>query len=296
MNKYRRNLIGILCSIVILIGISSCFNNKPEQNPRTLPTSLNKLYPPVSGTEPVWLNHMKELAYPYEGIMIDVKENQLNLAIEHFNKMKALYQEVSHLVPEWTKLFPQEPIERLGKALKSGKIDEIQAAYDVLGRVCFDCHIENLPKVQHKYAWGQFHLLLVSDNLTNDIIKFSQYMKFMGMSLTAVSIDLEEGQVEQARKHFKDFNARFNNLESVCKNCHRKKDPETGISKVIKRKYFVDENIQTQVALLGQLIETDQPDIIKIKQVSDEIATDSCYKCHLVHVPATYSRYKWNEH
>jgi cytochrome c556 len=225
---------------------------------------------------------MMGLATSGNGIFVDLLENDFENAKANFEKFKAQYKEVSKLVPEWEKEFPMAPVNELGAALKTGDQGKVMGAAEKLGKVCRNCHEVNMPKVQQKYHWGNFSGIRVKDSLTNEEVDFTQLMQSLDMNFAGISVDVEQGQRENAQKQFQGFNAGFQMLKITCKNCH---GPE--------RKYYVDDNMQALVDKLGQALSETSIDPKVVGELSQGIGMESCFKCHLVHVPAAFAKSQW---
>lgn len=248
------------------------------------PSSLDNLFPPKANG-PVLLFKMIGLATPLTAIVVDLSEKDLEQAKAHFARFRTQYAEVSKLVPEWESAFPLEPVAELGTALDSGDQDKVMAALGRVGRVCHNCHVANMAKVQQKYHWGDFDSITVSDPMTQDAVSFEQLMHFLETSLVGIGVDLEQGQRENALKHFEALNERFQSLKKSCTTCHGPAE----------RKYFVDKSVQVLVSKLGAALKSTPPNAKLVRELSQGIGMESCFKCHLVHVPAALARARWQE-
>jgi len=240
----------------------------------TLPVSLDNFFPPKT-EQPVYLLRMLDMGVPFTAIMVDLFENDLENVQANFERFRTQYVEVSKLVPEWEQNFPLAPVVDLGAALKTGDQGKVMGAMEQMGKVCSDCHVRNMPRVQHKYHWGNFSSITVTDPLTKQEVSFQQLMLFVDASYTGIDVDTEQGQIENARQQLQSFRARFQTLEETCMNCH---DTE--------RHYFVDESVQGMVERLGEALNAPVVDPKLVGTLTQNIGMESCFKCHLVHVPA----------
>jgi hypothetical protein len=245
-----------------------------------LPSSLDAYFPPKA-KEPVYLFRMMGMATPMSGIIVDLMEQEPPNAIANFEKFKAQYLDVSKLVPEWTKKFPVGPVDDLGQALKTGKQDAVMAAFKQVDEVCTNCHLENMVRVQHKYHWGNFFAIKLKDPVTQEGVGGQEFMQYLDSSLTGITVDLAEGQMDNARKNLQAFKMRFMALKTVCEECH-------GTS---PRKYYVDESVQAMISGLEQTLSDPSPDSQKANSLVQGIGTESCFKCHLVHIPAAFAHF-----
>lgn len=133
------------------------------------------------------------------------------------------------------------PVEELGAALETGNRGKAMAAYGKVGMVCRSCHATTMVKVQQKYHWGDFSAIRVEDPLTDEEVGFTQLMRSLDANFPGISVDVEQGQVENAQQQFQGFNARFQGIKGTCFSCHDS-----------KRKYYVDEGVQALIEELGQ--------------------------------------------
>lgn len=285
----RFTLSILLGSVIILtIGLEATISQsqkmegaKPLASPP--PSSLDALYPPRA-EQPIYLFRMLGLDTHFSGIVVDVFENDPEHAKANFKTFKAQYVEVSKMVPEWEKGFPMGPVEELGVALETGNRKKVMAAHDKVGKVCHDCHKVTMPQVEQKYRWGDFNAIRVKDPLTNEEVDFTQLKKYLAVNFAGISVDIEQGQRENAQKQFQGFNARFQALRETCENCH---DTES--------KYYVDESVQVLLDKLGQVLRESSVDPKVVGTLTQGIGMESCLKCHLVHVPAAYAKFQWEK-
>jgi hypothetical protein len=245
------------------------------------PSSLDDLYPPRAEA-PIYLLKMFEISTPLAGVAIDMSEEDLENARANFERFKFQYEEISGLVPEWGNAYPIEPVEELGKALEDGEQEKVMAAVEKVDEVCRDCHIANMVRVQQKYHWGDFSGLILSDPVTKEDVNFNQLMWHLERPFVGVLVDVEQGQVENALKHFETLSQRFEALRESCYACH-----ET------EREYFVDERVQALMAEVGATLKTASPDPKRVGELLQGIGAESCFKCHLVHLPAAYANTRW---
>ncbi len=211
-----------------------------------------------------------------------MSEEDLENARANFERFKFQYEEISKLVPEWEEAFAIEPVEELGRALEDGEREKVMAAIEKVDKLCRDCHIVNMVRVQQKYHWGDFSGLILSDPVTKDDVKFNELMWRLERPLVGVLVDVEQGQVENARKHFETFGRRLEALKESCYACH-----ET------ERQHFVGERVQALMAKAGASLMTTSPNPDQIGELMQRIGAEACSKCHLVHLPAAYANIRW---
>lgn len=239
-----------------------------------VPQSLAALYPPAAAA-PVHLFAMLELQDAFSGIVVDVLEDDTKGARETFVLFRDRYQKAAGLVPEWRSAYPDAPVSALDAALASGKREETMGAIDTVGGVCHRCHVTTMVPVQQRYRWGNFAAQVVKDPLAGDTPPFGIFKLRLASVLTGVTHDLRQGQVEQARRQFEAFSARFDALRGSCVSCH-----------ATPRRSFVDRNVQQLVEDLRKALDAPAPTAEAAAELAARIGQASCSGCHLVHVPA----------
>lgn len=282
----RKWFIFFVCIFAILVGVlvSTSANDSKTEESHQLPSSLDALFPPKA-QEPIYLNRMFGLSTPFTGIIVDLLEGDIKNVQADFEMFKKQYEEVSNLVPEWKHDFPQEPVTNLGAALKSGDRGKIMEAYGKVGKVCHECHVEYMTKTYFKYHWKDFETIKVQDPLSKEEVTYSTFMQYISANLTGIGLDLQQGQKENALKQFQGFKARFGAMKEVCQECHDDKEKKT------ERKYYVDESVMTLIDKLGQALNAPTIDSKVLGNLMQEIGGESCFKCHLVHVPAALAKH-----
>lgn len=245
------------------------------------PQSLDEFYPPKTD-QPVYLFSMLDMEAPFNGIIVDLMEEDFINAGANYEKFKQKYISVSKLVPEWESDFPMKPVEDLGASLQTGDKGKIMASIEEVGKSCGGCHLQNMVKVQQKYHWKDFEGITVTDQVTKESISFSRLMQFLSMNFSGIGVNLEEGQVENAKKHFEQFKTRFTSLKASCTHCH-----------TTQRKYYVDESVKSYIDELGNALNESSINQQKIAELSMKIGEENCGKCHLVHLPAAMTKLGW---
>jgi hypothetical protein len=243
-----------------------------------LPASLDRYYPPAA-PKPEYLFRMAGMGNALTGIIVNLTESDLPNVKAQYDRFNAQYRELRTLVPEWRNRFPLKPVDELGAALRGGDQGKIMAAMKNVGQTCNSCHVETMVGVQQKYHWPDFRPVAVHDPLSGKGMEFAELMHALDMGLTGVGVNLEEGQRENAQKQYQGFRTRFAALKETCVQCH---DSE--------RRYFVDGDVQAMVDTLGSLLEAPAPDRKRVEGLAAGIGTESCFRCHLVHVPAAFSK------
>ena len=247
------------------------------------PAKLDSLYPPLAQA-PLYQIKMIELGTLYSGFVLRIFEGDRSGAKVLFDSFREQYEALSEIVPQWIDDFPSQPLDELAALIEEGEPGEITAYAEKLGNICHSCHISNLPKVQQKYHWDDFSIISLTDPLSNDATDYRKFKMSLEMSFTGMGMELQQGQIEKAIGHFENFNRGLEQLKESCGACHD-----------VERKYFVDAVIDELVSKLGTELQAESPDMQIIGQLSQQIVAENCLKCHLVHLPATYAKARWNE-
>jgi hypothetical protein len=279
--------------VIAAAGLMITYAQAPKQQapkpksvaaPHALPLSLDHYFPPIA-QEPVFLFRMMGMAKPLTGVIADLQENDLENARANYQRFKTQYVEVSKLVPEWKTLFPLAPINGLGTALQTAEPAKVMAAIEPVANVCSGCHQVNQPKAFFKYHWGDFHAIKTTDPLSKQEVDFAQLMLFLEVNFSGAQLDVEQAQIENTRKQFQGFRSRFQAVSETCMHCH---DTE--------RHYFIDKNIKEMIDKLDQAYQANPVDATQIDRLIQGIGTESCFKCHLVHVPASAAQLTLKPH
>ena len=277
---------GLAISFVLLLFVMAACNSnqgKLKEIAGPPPASLDQYFPPRAPA-PVYLLEMFALAGPFEGVAVDLQEQDIAGAKANYQAFKTQYDKVAGMVPEWKDRFPKEPIDALGKALDSGDPAKVGPAMGGVAEACGSCHQIYQVKVQQKYHWPDFDNVKVADPLSGDSVAFGDFMVGVAGAYSGIAVDLQEGQLDNARKNFQAFNARFKALAASCSTCHT--SPRT---------YYVDASVQAMVDQLGKAVAATPPDAQAVQQLSGAIGNESCLKCHLVHLPAQNAKDTWKK-
>lgn len=275
-------LVGFLLLVVFLAfamipnagagSLPAAASGAPARLP--LPESLNAFYPPAAD-RPAYLLKMVGLETSFSGIVVDLMEGDLDGARGSFEDFQRQYREVAEMVPEWKGEYPQGKVKELGAALASGDKGLAMEAFAAVGGICHRCHVAAMVPVQQKYHWGDFGAITVQDPLSGVATGFPQFKKFLAANLAGITVDLRQGQTDNARKQFEGFRARFEALRGSCQGCHEKES-----------RYFVDREMQDTVEELGEAFRSRTVVADAVMALAQKIGRESCSKCHLVHVPA----------
>jgi hypothetical protein len=213
--------------------------------------------------------------------MVDLATQDLESLASTFAAFEAAYSENAGLVPEWSDRFPMGPIESLGEALTTGDIDKVGPAFAAVGEVCDACHHDTMVAVTQRYDWADANAITTTDPVSGRKVAHAELMHMLDFSLTGISHDLAQGQVDSARKHYREFKGRFAVLAETCEDCHGVED----------RFYFTDAVAMARVEAIGAAIDATPPDTSAVRGAVMEVGFNTCHRCHLVHVPAAFTKF-----
>ncbi len=243
----------------------------------SLPGSLDTFYPP-SADRPVYLLGMLGLGNSFSGIVVDLTEGDLEGARGSFADFRKRYREVADMVPEWKVEYPEGPVRELGDALAVGNREAAMKAFGTVGAICHRCHVAAMVPVQQKYHWGDFGSATVRDPMNGATVAYPEFKQVLSANLAGITVDLRQGQAENARKQYEQFRARFDALGDSCSGCHEKES-----------RNFVDREMRSAVESLGEALRGGTVDADSVTALVQEIGRESCSKCHRVHLPAAHA-------
>jgi cytochrome c556 len=244
-----------------------------------VPASLDSLYPPQA-PQPQYLMHMVALGARMSGVAVDLATEDFENVASSFAAFEAAYRETAGLVPEWRERFPMGPVASLGEALASGDPALVGPAFAAVGGVCAACHHDTMVAVTQRFHWQDANAITTTDPVSGQKVAHAEFMHMLDFSLTGITHDLAQGQVDSARKHYQDFRRRFAVLAETCEDCH-------GIE---ERFYFTDAASAARVEAIGAALEAAVPDAAAVQGSVMEVGFNTCHRCHLVHVPAAFTK------
>ncbi|MCU0303046.1 MAG: cytochrome c [Thermoanaerobaculales bacterium] len=244
-----------------------------------LPASLDALYPPLA-EQPEYLVRMLGLNGHFVGIGIDLAQGEVEHATAGFQAFRNAYLELAGLVPEWRDRFPADPVDALGEALASGDPARVGAAFGAVGAVCAGCHHQSMTAVAHRYHWPDANAVTVVDPVSGSTVGHAEFMHQLDFSMTGITHDVAQGQPEAARAHYRDFRSRFEALAGTCEDCHGTEE----------RFYFTDQGSMARVEAIGAALAAEPPDPAAVGAAVMEVGVSTCHRCHLVHVPAAFTK------
>ncbi len=244
-----------------------------------LPATLDSLYPPQA-KQPEYLIRMVDLGVRLSGVAVDLATDDAGNVASSFSAFDTAYREMAGLVPEWQGLFPMGPVTDLGEALASGDPANVGPAFAAVDEVCASCHHEYMVAVTQRFGWQDANVISATDPVSHQQVGHAEFMHMLDFSLAGITHDLAQGQVESARRHYRDFRQRFAVLGEICEDCHG----------VEERFYFTDAASVARVEAIGAALDAVNPDPAAVQGAVMDVGFNTCHRCHLVHVPAAFAK------
>ena len=246
-----------------------------------LPASLDNYYPPQSSA-PIYMVDMFSMSTPLFGILADLQENDLAGAMANFDAFKSEYLRIRIMVKEWTEKFPLDVVDSLDLALSEGNPGKIGNAMSLVGNSCTSCHLISQIKAQQKYHWPDFDGLTIDDPVSGRMTSWHEFMMNISVAFSGISTNLQQGQLENAKKNFQTFSNQFSVMAESCNGCHN-----------TPRAYYTDENVRNMIKDLGNALAVSSPDQNVIQQMVTTIGNEGCVKCHYLHMPSSFTKINW---
>jgi len=245
------------------------------------PKSLDKLYPPQA-EEPILLAEMVKLAIFLISINQDALQGDWENAQVGFDNFKEQIIKLSGMIPEWKEHFRMDLVEELGRAVTQKKVSAIMEVSNkkVRSNICGECHDEHRVVIWYRYHWKDFGKITMDDPVSQKTLSFHDFMFELEGSFLGISADMQQGQLGNAQKTFKDFTARVETLKNACNECH---DPNEG-----EMKYYISADVMGIITYFGVEISKPSPATEKVDALFMGIGMEMCYECHQVHLPAGY--------
>lgn len=266
------SLIAVIAGSVILIQQTSVQGDEEAAQQdyivRKPPASMDAYYPPKA-EGPQYLFAMYAMDAPLVGFMTHLQGGNMAKAMEYFAAFKIEYAKMAKMVPEWSRHYwPEEPIDNLSAALKSGDPGKVRPAMGGLMQACIKCHDETMPAV-----WARYQ---------KSLDMFAEPMMELVGPFSAVMVYLTEGEFEKARGALKTFRGLMDELSESCGACH---DTE--------RAYYVSSDIQDMLKSVADTLEKEKPNVELAMGTMQKVGHESCYKCHKVHMPTSSMQKAW---
>ncbi|MCX9082253.1 MAG: hypothetical protein OIN83_08645 [Candidatus Methanoperedens sp.] len=270
----------LMTSVVIIVilgaGVWLLSNNNDKNEKEGLPSSIDKYY---QNQPPVYLINMFELGEAMMGIGVNLQQGDMANAKKSYDDFFKKFKDSSDMVPEWKKFYDQNTVEKIGASLDSGNVPEVFENIGKVGEACVQCHKEKMPQVWNKYNWNDFgELTLNTPNPEEPVLPFpAAKIKYLASGFDGIGVNIKNNNQKGAQESFGLFKTMFDNMNSTCSSCH-----------VSPRKYYVSEDIQAMIDTMGEKI--NYGNLSEAERLRMSIGMESCYKCHVLHMPAQFAR------
>lgn len=270
----------LVTSVVIIVvlgaGVWLLSNNKEKNENEVFPSSIDQYY---QSRPPVYLISMFELGAAMMGIGVNLQQGDIANAKKSYVDFSKKFKDSSDMVPEWKKFYDQSTVEKIGTSLDSG---DVPAVFDNIGKVgeaCVKCHKEKMPQVWNKYNWNDFgKLTLKTPNPDEPVLPFPlAKIKYLAPGYDGIGVNIKNNNQKGAQESFGLFKTMFDNMNSTCSSCH-----------VSPPKYYVSEDIRVMIDTMGEKINSGN--LSEAEGLRIGIGMESCYRCHVLHMPAQYAR------
>jgi hypothetical protein len=103
---------------------------------------------------------------------------------------------------------------------------------------------------------------------------------------TYLSEEKADGKFGKTIAALNNLQKRVEGLNEGCKECHGKED---------KRKYYTNSDILDLLSKAGDELNQTQPNIENVVKRLQGVGMESCYKCHVAHIPAATIQRTWRK-
>lgn len=245
------------------------------------PASLDNFYPPLADG-PLYMFRMMDLNNSFVAVINDAMTDDHENALAGLENFRKEYLEISNLVPEWKDYYPGEPLEKFSEAVRTGDPGQLMPMIEELGKVCHQCHISTMTAVAYKYHWGDFGSIAMDDPFRGGTMNYKALMQYLNAGLAGIGNELRQEQKQEALGQYQVFNAAFQIMKGTCRQCHQ-----------LEREYYVDQGVQTMIDRLGIVLNSTEINMDEVGDYLGAIGTESCFNCHLVHLPASLTTDGW---
>lgn len=254
------------------------------------PKSMDQYYP--DGKPSAWLAAMFAMEGPLGEVGVHLQDKDTTKAKAAFQKFKTEYSKVAKMVPEWSSYFAAKPLADLETALNGVDAAKIGAAMGTMGKVCGSCHTETQPAVWYRYGYKDIETIKITNPLTTKSEDWHAYMTSLAGTFGAVSTYMGDEAAAKAgftktKAAVASFKKVFLGLREGCKDCHGKTDT---------RKYYVSDDVVALITKVETELAKTTPDVAQIGKDLQAVGSQSCYRCHVLHIPAAAAKEEWAEH
>jgi len=233
-----------------------------------LPKSLNKFYngsvPEVPSSE--WVGEMFILAGALDGMIANMQAGDMTNANKSYNVFAQEYKNVSKKVPEWRGYFDTSAVNKLGKDLNAGKMNETSKDIEKVAGTCLKCMGERRAQVWAKFYWREFDTVNISG------MPWLDGMLALGVDFGGIAANAAEGDQNATKNSFDQFKSLYTDVKTACSNCHN-----------TPRYYYVSDDVFAKIDQMGDNITSNN--MQNVQTIQKELGIQ-CYRCHVLHMPA----------
>jgi len=274
----KNSLVATLLVIIVIFGAGVWLlsNDSDKSENEGLPSSIDQYY---KSQPPVYLISMFELGTAMMGIGVNVQQGDMANAKKSYDDFSKKFKDSSEMVPEWKKFYDQGAVEKIGASLDSGNVPAVFENIGKVGEACVQCHKEKMPPIWNKYNWNNFSKLTMNTpNPEEPILPFpTAKIKYLAFAFDGIGVNIKNNNQKGAQESFGLFKTMFDNLNSTCSSCHASSP-----------KYYVSTDIQGMIDTMGEKINSGN--LSEAEGLRMGIGMESCYKCHVLHMPSQYAR------
>ncbi len=275
---------GTFLAVVIVIfiggaGLLLASNNNSEPGKEGLPASLDKYYTNTQSQPPEYLIKMFELGDSFMGISAKIQQGDIADAKKSFFAFSQNYKNSADMVPEWKTYYNMDAVEKIGTSLDAGNIPAVFEAVGEVGATCSRCHTENMPPVWNRYNWKDFgKMTMDTPNPAEPRLPWAAAkMKYLVVGFDGIGVNIKNGNQSGAQQSFGLFSTMFDSMNTTCASCH----PSSP-------RYYVSADVRAMINKMGEKINAGN--LREAEGIRQGIGMESCYRCHVLHMPAQFAR------
>ncbi len=268
----------LVAAVVILVGglvLLAQVNTGKTEN-KVVPQSIDKYYK----DGPVYLINMFKLGELFQGIGVNIAQGDMENAKKSFTEFSKNYKDTAEMVPEWKTYYDTTAVDKIGSALDAGNVPGTFEAIGNVGASCVRCHTEMMPPVWEKYNWKDFSALTM-DTPDGKLPFPEAKMKYLVVGFDGIGVNIANNNQAGAQKSFGLFKTMMGNLKNTCSSCHSSEP-----------RYYVSADIQGMIDSMGENINSGNMSLAE--KLRQGIGMESCYRCHVLHMPAQYAKMEQN--
>ena len=235
---------------------------------------------------------MQKMSTDYYTIFVNLETKNWSLAEKNVQLFFDSYDKAAKMIPEWEEKFDLKSASLLKDSILAKEIKKIKKASESIEKSCADCHLKNNNSVWVRYHWPSTETIKVLDPIEENEVSYEVYMEKLFVSLKRISINFEQGDIQQSWRALDIFTKRIKNLRSVCSKCHVTEWTKSSVS---VKDFFVGEDILKTLQAIKKEFATGEPSKKEFKKNIEYINKRSCKMCHLVHQPSAAIQRAWKQ-